>query len=124
MKVDRLASAVVDFGEGRQLSFTCGTQASNFQRVQILGTTGRFEIEIPFNAPPDKPTLVHLHQDGKPVETREIAMCDQYTLQAEAFGRAVRGIEPLDHGVENAIRNMRVLDALFRAEMSGRWETV
>ena len=124
MRVDRLASGIADFGEGRQLSFTCGTQAMNFQRVQIIGATGRFEIDIPFNAPPDTPTLVHLHQDGKPVETRSIPVADQYQLQAEAFGRAVRGIEHLDHGVENAIRNMKVLDAFFRSETSGKWETV
>jgi len=124
MKVDRLASGIADFGEGRQLSFTCGTQAMNFQRVQIIGTTGRFEIDIPFNAPPDTPTLVHLHQAGKAVETRSIPVVDQYQLQAEHFGRAVRGIEHLDHGVENAIRNMKVLDAFFRSETSGKWETV
>ena len=124
MKVDRLASGIADFGEGRQLSFTVGTQAMNFQRVQIIGTTGRFEIDIPFNAPPDTPTLVHLHQEGRAVETRSIPVVDQYMLQAEAFGRAVRGIEPLAQGVENAIRNMRVLDAFFRSETSGKWETV
>ena len=124
MRVDRLVSGIADFGEGRQLSFTCGTQAMNFQRVQILGTTGRFEIDIPFNAPPDAPTLVHLHQEGKAVEMRSIPTIDQYTAQAEAFGRAVRGIEPLAHGVENAIRNMKVLDAFVRSETSGKWETV
>ena len=124
MKVDRLTSGIADFGEGRQLTFTCGTQAMNFQRAQILGSTGRFEIDIPFNAPQDGPTLVHLHQAGKSVETRSIPTADQYTLQAEAFGRAVRGIEPLAQGVENAIRNMRVLDAFFRSETSGKWEPV
>ena len=124
MKVDRLASGVADFGGGRQLSFTVGTQAMNFQRVQILGSTGRFEIDIPFNAPQNAPTLVHLHQEGRPPETRSIAVADQYTLQAEAFGRAVRGIEPLAYGVEDAIKNMRVLDAFVRSEASGKWEAV
>ena len=124
MKVDRLTSGIADFGEGRQLSFTCGTQSMNFQRVQVLGTTGRFEIDVPFNAPPDMPTIVRLHQDGKAVVTTEIPICDQYTLQAEAFGRAVRGVEPLAHGVESAVKNMKILDAFFRSETSGRWEGV
>ena len=123
-KTDRLASGIADFGAGRQLSFTCGTQSMSFQRVQILGTTGRFEIDIPFNAPSDTPTLVRLHQDGKAVETISIPVCDQYTLQAEAFGRAVRGLEPLAHGVESAIQNMKILDAFVRSETSGRWESV
>jgi predicted dehydrogenase len=124
LKVDRLASGIADFGNGRQLTFTCGTQSMNFQRVQVLGTAGRFEIDIPFNAPPDTPALVRLHKDGKAVETIEIPVTDQYMLQAEAFGRAVRGLEPLAHGVESAIQNMKIIDAFFRSETSGAWETV
>ncbi len=123
-KVDRLASGIADFGNGRQLTFTCGTQSMNFQRVQILGTTGRFEIDIPFNAPPATPTIVRLHQDGKAQETIHIPVVDQYTLQAEAFGRAIRGIEPLIGGVESAIQNMKIIDAFFRSETSGTWESV
>ena len=123
-KTDRLASGIADFGSGRQLTFTVGTQSMNFQRVQVLGSTGRFEIDIPFNAPQDTPTVVRLHKEGKAVETIEIPVADQYTLQAEAFGRAVRGQQPLAHGVESAIQNMRILDAFFRSETSGRWESV
>ncbi len=124
MKVDRLSSGMADFGNGRQLSFMCGTQSMNFQRVQIVGTTGRFEIDIPFNAPPDTPTLVRLHQEGKPVETISIPVIDQYTAQAEAFGRAIRGLEPLVGDVESAIGNMKIIDAFFRSETSGKWESV
>ena len=124
MKVDRLTSGIADFGEGRQLSFVCGTQSMNYQRVHVLGTTGRFEIDIPFNAPLDTPTIVRLHQDGKAAVTTKIPVCDQYTLQTEAFGRAVRGLEPLAHGVESAVQNMKILDAFFRSETSGRWEGV
>jgi predicted dehydrogenase len=124
MRIDRLASAIADFGDGRQLTFTVGTQSMGFQRVQILGDRGRFEIDIPFNAPQEGPTLVRLHKAGAPLVTTEIAPADQYTLQAEAFGRAVRGKEKLAYGVEDAIKNMRVLDALFRSETSGAWEAV
>ena len=124
MKVDRLSSGIADFGGGRQLSFVCGTQSMNYQRVHIVGTTGRFEIDIPFNAPLDTPTIVRLHQDGKAEVTTTIPVCDQYTLQAESFGRAVRGLEPLAHGVESAIQNMKILDAFFRSETSGKWEGV
>ena len=123
-KTDRLASGIADFGQGRQLSFTVGTQSMNFQRVQMLGSTGRFEIDIPFNAPPDTPTLVHLHQDGRDVVTTRIPVIDQYQAQAEAFGRAIRGIESLAYDVEDAIKNMRILDAFVRSETSNRWEAV
>lgn len=50
LKTDRMASAILDFGRGTA-TFTCSTQLSPYQRVNILGTSGRVEIEIPFNAP-------------------------------------------------------------------------
>ena len=40
---------------GRHLSFTVGTQCVPYQRVQLCGTKGRIEIQIPFNAPPTAP---------------------------------------------------------------------
>ena len=57
-------------------------------------------------------------------ESTETAAVDQYQLEAEAFGRAVRGLETLSYGVEDAISNMRVVDALFRSSASNRWETI
>ncbi len=50
--------------------------------------------------------------------------CDQYTLQGEAFSRAVRGEIALPYGWEDAICNMRIIDALFASEKSGAWEVL
>ena len=54
-KTDRMAGGLADFGDGRHLTFTISTQLAPWQRAQIGGTKGRIEVEIPFNAPPDKP---------------------------------------------------------------------
>ena len=59
---DRLTSAILDFPSG-QATFTCSTQLVPYQRMHIFGTTGRVEIEIPFNAPPDRPCRI-LIDDG------------------------------------------------------------
>src|ERR1035438_10168558 len=56
-KTDRVASAILDFPSG-QAAFVCSTQMVPYQRMQFLGTKGRIEIEIPFNAPPDKATRI------------------------------------------------------------------
>lgn len=124
--VDRTASALMDFGQGRQLTFTVSTQAVPFQRIQILGLKGRIEIEIPFNAPPDKPVRIFvddgtLHGGGsaRPIM---FPVIDQYQLQGEAFSRAVRGEVPLTYGVNDALQNLRILDALRRSEVSGSWQ--
>jgi len=123
---DRTTSALMDFGEGRHLTFTVSTQMVPFQRVNILGTKGRIEIEIPFNAPPDAATRIYVDSGKKPggasAKTVKLAKADQYQLQAESFSRAVRGEEPLEFGVADAILQMRVIDAVFRSEKSGDWE--
>jgi predicted dehydrogenase len=128
MRTDRTASGLVDFGEGRHLDFTVSTQSVPFQRVQILGTRGRIEILIPFNAPPNGATRILVDDgsalDGSGIAVETIPPCDQYTLQGEAFSRAVLGEIPLPYGIEDAVLNMRVLDALFRSERSGRFEEI
>ena len=122
-KTDRLASGLADFGEGRQLSFTVSTQLSPYQRVNIMGTKGRIEIEIPFNAPPDKPNRYFLQGMEMNVgEWTELPVSDQYQLQAEAFGRVIAKKQKPFWGVEDAIQNMKILDAFFRSEKSGKWE--
>jgi len=123
---DRTTSGLVDFGGGRRLDFTVSTQAVPYQRVQLVGTTGRIEIQIPFNAPLGGTTRIFIDSgkalDGSQIETETLPESDQYALQGDAFARAVRGHETLPYDVEDAITNMRVIDALFRSERSGRWE--
>jgi predicted dehydrogenase len=125
--VDRLTSGLLDFGRGRRLDFTVGTQSVPYQRVQIIGTTGRIEIEIPFNAPQTATTRLFRDDgsklDGGSIVTETIPVCDQYALQGDAFVEMILGERDHLYGIEDAIQNMRILDALFRSEQSGRWET-
>jgi len=128
MRTDRTSSGLVDFGEGRHLDFTVSTQSVPHQRVQLLGTRGRVEILIPFNAPPNTTTRILVDDgsalDGSGISVETIPPCDQYTLQGEAFSRAVLGEIPLPYGVEDAVLNMRALDALYRSERSGKFEEI
>jgi len=125
---DRLTSALLDFGSGRHLDFTVSTQCVPFQRTQLCGSKGRIEIQIPVNAPQGAKTLLFMDDgsslDGSSVRTETLPESDQYQLQAETFSRAIRGEIPLPYGVEDAVWNMRAIDALFRSEKSGRWEEV
>lgn len=126
--VDRTTSALMDFGAGRQLTFTVSTQAVPYQRIQILGAKGRIEVEIPFNAPPDKPMRIFV-DDGSllgdlSARAIEFPTVDQYQLQGEAFSRAIRDAAPHVYGIEDALMNMRILDALRRSETSASWEAV
>jgi predicted dehydrogenase len=125
-KTDRTTSAVLDFGEGRQLTFTVSTQTVPYQRVNIFGTKARLEVEIPFNAPQGGAMRLWL-DDGKKLgdasaKAIKIEKADQYQLEGEFFSRVVRGKEKNHYGVEDAIQQARILDAVFRSAKSGKWE--
>jgi predicted dehydrogenase len=125
---DRLTSALVDFGGGRHLDFTVSTQIAPHQRLQLCGTQGRIELHIPANAPQGGTTRISIDDctslEGTGIRTETLPESDQYMLQGEAFSRAVRGEIEFPYGIEDAIANMRVIDALFRSEKTGAWEAV
>ena len=125
MKVDRLASAMMKFPSG-QATFTCATQLVSHQRMQVYGTQGRIEVEIPFNAPPDSECRILLDDGsgfaGASAEAISFPVVDQYRLQGDRFSEAVRGVGSVLVSLEDSIANMAVLDALFRSAESGRWE--
>lgn len=123
--VDRLGSLILDFG-GRHAVGTFSTQLQYYQRIHIVGTRGRLDIEIPFNAPPDRPCRIafdrtgELHGNG--IEIIELEVCNQFTIQAEAFAAAVLDGRPQSAPLEDAVANMACIDAVFRSASSGRWE--
>ncbi len=124
--VDRLVSAILDY-PSTQAIFCCSTQMTPYQRIQILGSAGRIEIEIPFNAPPDRATRLFVDATGdltgSGIRTEEFPVCDQYTLQGDAFSRAILNNSEVPVPLEDALGNLAVIEALFRSGESGHWET-
>jgi predicted dehydrogenase len=125
MKIDRLTSAIMEFPSG-QAVFTCATQLVAYQRMQFFGTKGRVEVEIPFNAPSDRPCRIFVDDGsdllGGGIQSEEIAPCDQYTIQGDLFSKAIREDGDVPVSLEHAIQNMSVIDAIFRSAASGKWE--
>jgi predicted dehydrogenase len=125
MKIDRLTSAILDFPSG-QAVFTCGTQIVPYQRMHFLGTKGRIELEIPFNAPNDRPCRIFVDDGGNMfgagITTEQFPTCDQYTVEGDVFSRAVREGGEVPVPLEDAVKNMAVIEAIFRSAESGRWE--
>ena len=127
MRIDRLTSVLLDFPSG-QATFTCSTQLAAAQRMQLFGTKGRVDIEIPFNAPPDQPVRIVV-DDGAAApapggEVIEFPAVDQYTRQGDAFSSAVLARTHPPVPLEDAIRNMEVIDAIFRSAETGSWEEI
>jgi predicted dehydrogenase len=126
-EVDRLGSVLMDF-DGVQASFFYSTQIYPYQRMQFHGTKGRIEVEIPFNAPNDRPARVLLSEhSSEGVATDrwlELPVCDQYGVAAATFAEAILSGNAQAIPLEDARANMRVIDAVFRSARSGAWEKI
>lgn len=113
MGIDTLSSAVLEFPGGGHATFTCSTRSESDQRVHIVGTEGRIEIEIPFNIPPDRETRIFLTQGGNPTRTIQFEPVDQYTIQAELFAQAILDDTALAVNIDDAFANMEVIEAIL-----------
>jgi len=119
LEVDRITSAILDFGRGTS-TFTCSTQLTPYQRVNIFGTRGRIEIEIPFNAPPDQPCRLW-HQAGDQTEEISFPICDQYTIQGDLFSKAILNDTAVPTPLEDAVANLKVIEAVVESAKTRSW---
>jgi predicted dehydrogenase len=127
MHTDRLTSAMLHFPGGHSV-FTCSTQLVPYQRIHFVGTRGRIEIEIPFNAPTASPTRLFIDSSGDlsggGITTETFPVCDQYTAQGDAFSKAILDGTEIPVPLEEGIGNMRVIEAVFNSARSGQWESL
>jgi predicted dehydrogenase len=124
MNIDRLGSGILEFPGGHSI-FTCSTQLIPYQRIHFLGTRGRIELEVPFNAPPDCPTRLFIDStgdlSGSGIATETFPAADQYTMQGEAFARAVQEDTDVPVSLEDSIGNMAVIEAIFKSAQTNQW---
>ena len=124
---DNLTTAVLEFPDGHS-TFTCSTRLAPYQCMNFVGTKGRIEVLIPFNAPNDLPMRILLDDGsdlaGASAETIEFPVCDQYEIQGSLFSQAIRENRAQPIPLEDAISNMTVIDAIFRSAQTGQWEKI
>lgn len=116
---DRVTTGILDFSNGSS-TFTCSTQLMPYQRVNIIGTDGRIEVEIPVNTPPDQPARIWLHLKSGSKEIMFDAV-DQYTLEGDTFSKAILDGQPVPVGLEDAVNNMKVIEAIFKSAAENSW---
>ena len=95
--------------------------------MQFFGTTGRIELEIPYNVRSPGTSRIRIDDGrdlfGSGITVEEFPSCDQYAIECDLFSRAIREHGPPPVPLEDSVRNMAVIDAVFRSAESGRWET-
>lgn len=124
LQVDRLTSGIMEFVEAKgRATFTCGTQMVRHQSVSIFGTRGRMEIPEPFNPPTNRATLLRLwNEEGK--EEINFDPCNQYTLQGDRFSKAILEDSEVPTRLDDALANMKVLDAIVESHRNDNWVQV
>jgi predicted dehydrogenase len=120
LKTDRITSGMLDFGGGKTATFTCSTQLEPYQRVNIFGTKGRLEVEIPVNAIADEPARLWL-QINKNIEEIHVQASNQYTLQGDAFSEAILNDTPVPTPLTDALNNMKAIDAVVKSVNDKNW---
>lgn len=120
---DSLTSGMLDFGEGRSAAFTCSTQLEPYQRLNIQGTKGRLEVEIPVNAPADTPARLYLQRD-RIIEEITTEPANQYTLQTDEFAQAILNNTPVPTPLTDALQNMQVIDAIVKSAATHAWVNI
>lgn len=119
LKTDRLASGIMDFGNGTA-TFTCSTQLAPYQRVNIYGTDGRIEIEIPFNAPPNKPCKMWYETKGK-IQEILFPIADQYTAQGDLMSLAILKNLDVPTPLTDGVNNMKIIEAIVKSGRTDKW---
>lgn len=121
-KTDVLSSGILDFEDAQSIFFVA-TQVPFYQRVDIHGTDGYITLKTPFNTYPDvcSPLVVATKYGIREIQT---GPANHFALEFEAFSKAVRERSTMAIPPQDALYNLKVLDALFGSEKSGKWENV
>jgi predicted dehydrogenase len=123
-RTDVLTSAILKFPSGRA-TFTCSTQLAYFQTMYISGERGRMEIPASINPPADRPSEIIIGEQhgvvpgGTTVE--EFPPVDQFTIQGDAFSKTIREDGEVPVPLEDSVKNMAVIEAVFRSAESSQW---
>lgn len=117
-KVDRTASGILEFKQGSSTFFS-SIRLGDHQKAQIYGTEGSIEFELPFNPPINRPSKIWIHK-GNGTETITFKICNQYTLQADAFALSILNNTPVPTPLQDAVNNMVLLEKLRESHEKGR----
>lgn len=117
-KVDLQASGILEFKQGTSTFFS-SIRLGDHQSARIFGTKGSIEFELPFNPPIDRPSKIWIHKENG-TETIPFEICNQYTLQVDAFALSVLNNTPVPTPLQDAVNNMVLLEKLRESHEKGQ----
>jgi predicted dehydrogenase len=110
-KTDTMATAILEFEQGTSAFFS-STLMPDMQQVEVFGSRGRIEFELPFNPIAGEAARIWLHRNDQKEEIK-FDPCDQYTIQGDLFSLAILNDTPVPTPLQDAIDNMIVIEKLL-----------
>jgi predicted dehydrogenase len=117
--VDDTMVGLLEFPNGVLSRFECSIESHERHGAELSGTGGSIRIASPWTAGREGGRLV-LCRDGAPDEVTETPGADAYACEVADFAAAVRGEAPPRWGLDDAVANMAVIDALYASAREGR----
>nr|WP_314418482.1 Gfo/Idh/MocA family oxidoreductase [uncultured Erwinia sp.] len=125
---DETTHAILDFGQGQQATLTVSLKMAASQRVQVVCEKSLLDLSAPYVPGSSSPATLwidsHTGLDDAAPQPQTLPVVEQYQCEVTNFSRAIRGELTPEFGVEDAIAQMQVMDALFASAKSGQWAEV
>ncbi|MHA0856773.1 Gfo/Idh/MocA family protein [Paenibacillus sp. CMAA1364] len=108
--VDMMAAGLIEFEGGVSLQFDCAMWSAFRNPLEVLGSEGIIEVPSAYVTPTEESGHFYIIKSG---ETNKISVpfLNAYSLQADAFAKAVLQGEPLPFDATDAVLNMKIIDA-------------
>ncbi len=116
--VDLSLHGILQFENGVLAQIDCSLETSSRTRAEIVGTKGRIVLNAPWSPRMESATI--LVENNQSSERLEIPGANPYSLEILDFMEAVQQQRDPRWPVEDAIRNMDVIDALYRSARERR----
>lgn len=117
--VDCFVSGILEFADG-SATFTAATKMENDQYVKASGEAGSLLLPIPFSPDSGAETRISIKRNQISTEVA-IAGCDHYRNMADAFALSVFNQTSVPTPLEDALANMKIIDAIFASVKTGQW---
>lgn len=116
--VDVGVNGMLWLADGRVATFDCGFELPMRQWLEITGTEGAVCVTDMWLPAPH--AVFRVEREGQTPERHTVTGEDQIVHMLEDFGRAVLQREPVRPDPEEAVKTLKVLDALARSAREGR----
>jgi predicted dehydrogenase len=120
--VDAEMSGLLTLADGRMATFDCGFTQPYRGWLEVVGTEAT--VFVPDMWLPPRRAAFEIRRGGYDIEEVVVENEDQIVHMLEHFGRAVLEKRPISPAPEEAVRTLRVLDALARSAKEQQAVTV